>query len=123
MTYKILDQTFGVPLEEKAKHDLKYIPQVVTKCLSCITKGFSKWSDAGKNLRMFFLRIHTYNFIKIFFFYSFEDKRLVWTTDVPLASIHALRDNINDGKLINVLIEFNYSIYNIMRIIFILKFS
>ncbi|EXX69888.1 Rgd2p [Rhizophagus irregularis DAOM 197198w] len=73
------DQTFGVPLEEKAKHDLKYIPQVVTKCLSCITKGFSKWSDA--------------------------DKRLVWTTDVPLASIHALRDNINDGKLINVLIE------------------
>lgn len=47
MTYKILDQTFGVPLEEKAKHDLKYIPQIVTKCLSCITKGFSKWSDTG----------------------------------------------------------------------------
>ncbi|CAI2175237.1 4939_t:CDS:10 [Funneliformis geosporum] len=65
------DQTFGVPLEEKAKHDLKYIPQIVTKCLSCITKGSSKWNDA--------------------------DKRLVWTTNVPLTSIHALRDKINDG--------------------------
>jgi hypothetical protein len=50
ITHDILDQTFGVPLEEKAKHDLKYTPQIVTKCLSCITKGFSKWSDAGKNL-------------------------------------------------------------------------
>jgi len=98
LIYKILDQTFGVPLEEKAKHDLKYIPQIVTKCLSCITKGFSKWSDAGKNfMNIFFLSLHSYNFIK--FFYSFEDKRLVWTTNVPLASIHKLRDNINDGKL------------------------
>ncbi|GBB97155.1 hypothetical protein RclHR1_02930004 [Rhizophagus clarus] len=70
------DQTFGVPLEEKAKHDLKYIPHIVTKCLSCITKGFSKWSDT--------------------------DKRLVWTTDVPLASIHALRDNINDGEKVTL---------------------
>ncbi|RIA95799.1 hypothetical protein C1645_802830 [Glomus cerebriforme] len=70
------DQTFGVPIEEKAKYDLKYIPQVVTKCLSCIAKGFSKWSDA--------------------------DKRLVWTTNVPLALIHALRDKINDGGKITL---------------------
>jgi hypothetical protein len=39
-----------------------------------------------------------YNFIKIILL-VFEDKRLLWTTNVPLASIHALRDKINDGKL------------------------
>ncbi|CAG8450366.1 11609_t:CDS:10 [Funneliformis mosseae] len=52
------DQTFGVPLEEKAKHDLKYIPQIVTKCLSCITKGFSKWNDAGGKVALKLLREH-----------------------------------------------------------------
>jgi hypothetical protein len=94
---KILDQTFGVPIEEKAKHDLKYIPQIVTKCLSCITKGFSKWSDTGKDKEFFFF----FN-VTIKLFYSFKDKRLVWTTNVPLASIHSLRDKVNDGKLIYI---------------------
>lgn len=37
--------------------------------------------------------------VTIKLFYSFEDKRLLWTTNVPLASIHALRDEINDGRL------------------------
>ncbi|CAG8705471.1 2745_t:CDS:2, partial [Scutellospora calospora] len=64
-------QTFGVPLAEKAQKDLKSVPQIVTKCLSCIAKGSSKWSDS--------------------------DKRLLWTTNVPLAAVHALREEINDG--------------------------
>ncbi|CAG8509634.1 2498_t:CDS:10 [Ambispora leptoticha] len=70
------DQTFGVPLEEKAKHDLKFIPQIVTKCLSCITKGTVGWSDS--------------------------DKRDLWLSQRPLSLIHALREEINDGGKIKL---------------------
>ncbi|RIB26485.1 hypothetical protein C2G38_2163220 [Gigaspora rosea] len=70
------DQTFGVPLDEKVKKDLKPVPQIVTKILSCITKGTS-------------CRIES-------------DKRLIWTANVSLAKIHALREEINDGGKINM---------------------
>ncbi|CAG8464360.1 17262_t:CDS:10 [Cetraspora pellucida] len=62
------DQTFGVSLAEKAQKDLKTVPQIVTKCLSCIVK----------------------------------DKKLLWTTIVPLAAIHGLREEINDGSKITL---------------------
>ncbi|CAJ0837001.1 8219_t:CDS:10 [Entrophospora sp. SA101] len=65
------DQTFGVPLEEKAKHDLRFIPQIVTKCLRS-----ASWSD--------------------------NDKKLLWITSVPLASIHSLREELNDGGKITL---------------------
>ncbi|CAG8497539.1 316_t:CDS:10 [Ambispora gerdemannii] len=70
------DQTFGVPLEEKAKHDLKFIPQIVTKCLSCINKGTAGWSDS--------------------------DKRSLWLSYMPLSIIHGLREEINDGGKIKL---------------------
>ncbi|CAG8476208.1 178_t:CDS:10 [Racocetra persica] len=62
------DQTFGVPLDEKAQKDLKVVPQIVTKCLRCITK----------------------------------DKKLLWVTNVPLAAVHALREEINDGSKVTL---------------------
>ncbi|KAF0540874.1 Rho-GTPase-activating protein [Gigaspora margarita] len=70
------DQTFGVPLAEKAQKDLKSVPQIVTKCLSCISKGSSGWSKS--------------------------DKKLLWITDVPLAAVHALREEINDGSKVTL---------------------
>ncbi|CAG8478339.1 7878_t:CDS:10 [Gigaspora margarita] len=70
------DQTFGVPLDEKVKKDLKPVPQIVTKVLSCITKGTSCRNES--------------------------DKRLIWTANVSLSKIHALREEINDGGKINM---------------------
>ncbi|KAG9293862.1 hypothetical protein G9A89_019200 [Geosiphon pyriformis] len=70
------DQTFGVPLEEKAKHDLKFVPQIVTKCLSSIVKGTAKWNDT--------------------------EKRSLWLVYTPLSLIHALREDINDGSKVRM---------------------
>ncbi|CAG8721826.1 3615_t:CDS:10 [Cetraspora pellucida] len=70
------DQTFGVPLDKKTKKDLKPVPQIVTKILSCIKKGTSCWNET--------------------------DKRLLWITNVPLTKTHSLRDEINDGGKINM---------------------
>ncbi|KAI8597222.1 hypothetical protein EDD21DRAFT_223592 [Dissophora ornata] len=66
-----LDQIFGVNIDKHCNFTRKKVPQLVMKCLSRVKKSS--------------VELNT------------EQKLACWTTDVPLADIHVLRNKINHG--------------------------
>ncbi|KAJ1971716.1 Rho-GTPase-activating protein 8 [Dimargaris xerosporica] len=64
------DQVFGVPLADQMRPLYPHpMPPFVWKCLSALRKGMAELSD--------------------------HDKRVIWTTETSLSSVHALRYEIN----------------------------
>ncbi|ORX96276.1 Rho GTPase activation protein, partial [Basidiobolus meristosporus CBS 931.73] len=67
----VKDQIYGVPLEEQARLSKNHIPLIIAKCLSALTKGYGEM--------------------------PYVERRGIWITDVPLATIHSLKRSINQG--------------------------
>ncbi|KAF9351060.1 hypothetical protein BGX34_000838 [Mortierella sp. NVP85] len=66
-----LDQVFGVNIDKHCNFTRKKVPQLVMKCLTRIKKSSANLTN--------------------------EQKLQCWTTEVPLADIHVLRNKINHG--------------------------
>ncbi|MCJ1384817.1 hypothetical protein MMC17_007935 [Xylographa soralifera] len=69
------EQTFGVDLEARARHDRKRVPMIVTTILTFLDNHYPDLEGD-------------------------EARRGIWIVDVPLAATHHLRNLINTGKAI-----------------------
>jgi hypothetical protein len=69
-------QTFGVDLEARARADRKRVPLIVTTLLTYLDNHYPDLDGD-------------------------EARRAIWLVDVPLAAIHHLREQINDGNPIS----------------------
>ena len=68
------EQTFGVDLESRARHDRKRVPIIITTILTFLDNHYPDLEGD-------------------------EARRSIWTVDVPLAATHHLRNSINTGNV------------------------
>lgn len=89
---RVIEQTFGVDLEARARADRKRVPIIVTTILTCLDNRM--YSSTRVNIQ----RLTSY--VDYPDLEGDEARRGIWLVDVPLAATHHLRQAINTGKAI-----------------------
>ncbi|RUS14707.1 hypothetical protein BC937DRAFT_93443 [Endogone sp. FLAS-F59071] len=67
-----IDQTFGVSIEDITRASRTSVPKIVTEALTAIEQGSEK--------------------------FTIDEKKLIWTTPIPLDKVHAVRTDLNSGS-------------------------